>query len=332
MSLKSLLLYSLLFSYSSLFAVTLTSNSSSETSKMNYKKNSYANYNAVLTAVKNTYGSDINDYYSKSSCSNTFNTTDDFSFLTYSSSNHKADVSINYWSETDSNGYYTFSLIIDSTKSCTYIDNCIDGEIFNTTSNMCEEEIIVPECTDNQTLNVDDNICECSFGFAMGDSACEVDTDKDGKPNSIDDDIDGDGILNEDDPDIDGDGIANELDDDIDGDGVANNSNSGSTCEGISEQKYFFPNSPTFSYSDYIYKAYYQTIDGCKSLVGDEVDSIFYNNDLNLNCERSYCFAHYTKEQECTFSSADRKPSGYVYLTDLNEDECTSKVGMSPIN
>jgi hypothetical protein len=298
MRLKSLLLYSLIFSSSSLFA--------------GYSEfiaiKAWANDNTHCETIKSSYAGSYCKYITGGgSWAAVVDTTcSDITYL------RGVDMDA-YSSDNASTGY------------CRYKPGCTLPQIFDVESELCQSPI--PECKpeDNQVLNVSTNTCDCVDGFVMHNGVCSPDTDGDGIPDVTDDDIDGDGIPNDLDPDIDGDGIPNDLDENP----TSPDENSPDTfCKGmdLTTRVYF---GTKFNISDYHSKGY-KYPDTCGLYLSQsEYDSAFEYSDLNPKCsERKYCYVHYADENDktkCSYSASDRKPSGYVYISNLNEDECTEK-------
>ncbi|MFT7002818.1 MAG: hypothetical protein ACJAWW_000151 [Sulfurimonas sp.] len=331
MRLKFLLLYSLLFSYSSVFAsVPLTSLSSCSVSSGEKFTMSYNGNNFIATASIDSVH-DIN--------------VDGQGLNATSTKKYISGNRIYCFNDTGAEGglgderyyfdYIAGSVVIQANCSASNLELDIE-------TNTCVETLVIPTCTDNQTLNESTNTCECSDGFALNDTTCEADTDGDGTANSLDDDIDGDGILNGDDPDIDGDGISNELDDDIDGDGITNELDSDSNGDGSvdsdSEKDIVCKGEDTsisatvtgsiFSLSSYKYlgDSYKNDCIAYATANTSVWDGSFSYPDKNPDCGYVWCHVHETVNS-CTYSASERKPNGYIYKSDIkSENECSALV------
>ncbi|WP_324170988.1 hypothetical protein [Sulfurimonas sp.] len=290
MYLKTLLLYILLFSvslYSSIIQKKITSPLTIEKYNVIYKPGC-SNYKLKN---RNTLGG-----ASQGSCINAGLDGKDFISAQVDSIFYETNC------VTENSFYISFEVYSSSTILCKYA-SCKDGLKFNTKTELCEAPPKTCKDKENQVLNPDTNICDCADGYVKKDDDCLLDTDGDGDPDITDPD--------KDDPDI-----------------TSGGGSPDGSCKGFAQTKHFFPNSPKFPYSDYKYLPYYKTIPECKSLVSNKnkVDSIFYVDDKGKACERSYCFAHYKKEQKCTSTVKNSKPAGFVYMSNLNKDECYAKV------
>ncbi|WP_321777793.1 hypothetical protein [Sulfurimonas sp.] len=246
-------------------------------------------------------------------------------------------------------GGYIGSSIRTATNS---LDYCTDGVSFSETilqewqcniicndplqtgyefkNGTCEQIPVAPsppECKpeDNQDLNTTTNSCDCIEGFARHNGICVTDTDGDGDPDITDPDDDDDGILDTADLDDDGDGILDTADPDHPDYSPV------SFCQGMDlTTRVFF--GTKFNILDYHPKGYKFPNTCSLYLSISTYDSAFEYSDLNPECtERKYCYVHYLKEDDktkCSYSSSDVKPKGYVYISNLSEDECSAKVDM----
>jgi hypothetical protein len=319
MKLKSLLLYSLIFSSSSLFAYPLDCPPPSE------------------------------DTYWRTLEPSTITRLGSATPLTsYSECGRRRSFQISTMERNTCNEY-CYPDVIMTYYQGTMIPDCTLPEVFDIETESCKAPI--PECKpeDNQVLDELTNTCRCIDGFTIHNDVCSKDTDGDSIPDVTDDDIDGDGIPNENDPDIDGDGIPNENDPDLDddGDGIPNPDDTDDDGDGIDDSNdsdhpdYKNPdigcNGPLkgseefygtqLDLGSYVYYGILSKQDCSYKILLNSIKGSYSRNDKSSTCEDSYCYVS-NVEDKCTFTANDYKPSKlHIYYSSAKtENECSAKV------